>query len=89
MRLDEATHNIEAAIRKREAAEAALQLAITGASPEERALAAAQVKQAEAALSEREVDVAELKINAPTTGQITTASPRLARTSAPARRCSR
>ena len=71
-RLDEATHNLEAAIRKREAAEAALQLAVTGASPEERALAAAQVKQAEAALSQREVDVAELKINAPTTGQITT-----------------
>jgi HlyD family secretion protein len=71
-RVDEATRNLEAAIRKREAGEAALQLAIAGASPEERALAAAQVKQAEAALNQREVDVAELTIRAPITGQITT-----------------
>ena len=71
-RVDEATRNLEAAIRKRESAEAALQLAVTGASPEERALAAAQVKQAEAALNQREVDVAELVIRAPITGQVTT-----------------
>src|SRR5712691_8040920 len=49
----------EAAIRKREAAEAALQLAIKGASDEERALSAAQVKQAEAALGQRTTDIAE------------------------------
>src|SRR5882672_8321501 len=36
-RVDEATRNLEAAIRKREAAEAALQLATKGASDEERA----------------------------------------------------
>lgn len=71
-RVDEATRNLETAIRKREAAEAVLQLAMRGASAEERALAAAQVKQAEAALHQREVDVSELTIRAPTAGQITT-----------------
>jgi HlyD family secretion protein len=71
-RVDEATHNLEAAIRKREAAEANLQLAIAGASQEERALAAAQVKQTEATLNQRVVDVAELSIRAPISGQITT-----------------
>jgi HlyD family secretion protein len=70
-RLDEATRNIESAIRKREAAEAALQLATKGASEEERALAGAQVKQAEAALGLRTVDVAELTIRAPAAGQVT------------------
>jgi len=49
-----------------------LQLAVTGASPEERALAAAQVKQAEATLSQREADVSELIIHSPITGQVTT-----------------
>jgi HlyD family secretion protein len=71
-KLDEATRNLEAAIRKREAAEAAMQLAAAGASPEERALAAAQVRQAEAALNQREVDVTELSIRAPISGQVTT-----------------
>jgi HlyD family secretion protein len=70
--VDEVTRNLESAIRKRESAQAALQLATTGASPEERALAAAQVKQAEAALNQREVDVAELTIRALITAQITT-----------------
>ncbi|WP_377811012.1 HlyD family secretion protein [Azospirillum sp. A29] len=71
-RLDEAARNLEAAVRKRESAEAALHLAVTGASPEERALAAAQVKQAEAALRQRSVDVEELVVRAPMDGQITT-----------------
>jgi HlyD family secretion protein len=71
-RVDEATRNLEAAIRKKEAADAALQLATTGASREERALAAAQVKQAEASLNQREVDVGELTIRTPIAGQITT-----------------
>jgi HlyD family secretion protein len=70
--LDEARRNLEAAIRKREASQANLQLATEGASPEERALAAAQVKQAEAALNQREVDVTELVIHAPITAQVTT-----------------
>ncbi|MBK9078728.1 MAG: HlyD family secretion protein [Hyphomicrobium sp.] len=71
-RVDEATRNLEAAIRKQESAEAGLQLATTGASPEEKALAAAQVKQAAAVLKQREVDVAELVVRAPVQGQITT-----------------
>lgn len=71
-RLDEAARNLEAAVRKRESAEAALHLAVTGASPEERALAAAQVKQAEASLRQRSVDVEELVVRAPMDGQITT-----------------
>ena len=70
--MDEAARNLEAAIRRREAAEAALQLATKGASDEEKALAAAQVKQAEATLNQREVDITELAIRAPIRGQITT-----------------
>lgn len=71
-KVDEATRNLETSIRRREAAQAALRLAMTGASAEERALAAAQVKQAEAALDQRRVDVAELTIRAPLSGQVTT-----------------
>jgi HlyD family secretion protein len=71
-RVDEATRNLEMAARKKDATDAALQLAIAGASPEEKALAAAQAKEAEAALGQREVDVAELTIRAPISGQITT-----------------
>lgn len=70
--VDEATRNLELATRKRESAQAALQLATTGSSPEEKALAAAQLKQAEAALNQREVDVAELTIRAPIPAQVTT-----------------
>jgi HlyD family secretion protein len=71
-RVDEVTRNLELALRKREAAEAALQFATTGASKEERALAAAQVKQAEATLNQRDVDVAEFTIRSPIAGQVTT-----------------
>lgn len=71
-RVDESTRNLEAAIRKKESAEAALQLAVAGASVEERALAAAQVKQAEATLGQRHADIAELTVRAPINGQVTT-----------------
>lgn len=71
-RVDEATRNFETAARKKDSADAQLQLSIEGASKEERALAAAQVKQAEAALNQRQVDVSELTIRAPIKGQITT-----------------
>ena len=71
-RVDEATRNFEMATRRRESAEAALELATTGASKEERALAAAQVKQAEATLNQRDVDVAEFIVRAPIAGQVTT-----------------
>lgn len=71
-RVDEATRNLETAIRKQESAQAALDLATAGASREERALAAAQVEQAQAALRQRQVDVAELTLRAPAAGQVTT-----------------
>jgi HlyD family secretion protein len=71
-KLDEATRNLEMAARRKDGTEAALKLAIEGSSPEEKALAASQVKQAEAALGQREVDVAELTIRAPIGGQVTT-----------------
>ncbi len=71
-RVDEATRNLEAAMRKRDSTEAALKLTIEGASKEERALSEAQVKQAEAALNQRSVDVDELTIRAPVTAQVTT-----------------
>jgi len=70
--VDNATRNLQMAVRKRESAEAALQLTIEGASKEERALAAAQVKQAEATLNQRDVDVTEFVIRSPITGQVTT-----------------
>src|SRR6516162_9200840 len=71
-RVDEATRNLEMASRRREGAEAALELATTGASKEERALATAQVKQAEANLNQRDVDLAEFIVRAPISGQVTT-----------------
>jgi HlyD family secretion protein len=71
-RVDEATRNLESAIRKKESSDAALQLAIEGASAEERQLAAAQVKQAEASLNQHNVDVDELVLRAPISGQVTT-----------------
>jgi HlyD family secretion protein len=71
-RVDEATRNLSIAARKRQSAEATFQLTATGASKEERALAAAQVKQAEATLNQRDVDVAEFTIRSPISGQVTT-----------------
>jgi len=71
-RVDEAIRNLEMASRRRESAEAALEHATTGASKEERALATAQVKQAEAVLNQRDVDLAEFTIRAPISGQVTT-----------------
>jgi HlyD family secretion protein len=70
--VDNATRNLQMATRKRESAEAALQLTTEGASKEERALAAAQVRQAEATLNQRDVDVAEFAIRSPIAGQVTT-----------------
>lgn len=63
--IDQSARNFEAASRRVEAAEAQLDLARTGASPEERAVASAQVKQAEAALAQRQADLDELKVIAP------------------------
>lgn len=70
--LEQTSRNLESAIRKRESAEANLQLAIAGASPEEKALAAAQVEQAAASLKQQQTSVSELTIHAPINGQVTT-----------------
>jgi HlyD family secretion protein len=69
--VDQAQRNLDAATQKKDSLDEALKLATEGASKEERDLAAAQVKQAEAALNQRDVDVHELDILAPTSGQIT------------------
>ncbi|MBY5666869.1 HlyD family secretion protein [Rhizobium leguminosarum] len=71
-RVDETTRNLEAAIRKRESAEANLQLAVAGASKEEKALAASQVERARSSLNQQQVDISELTIHAPIAGQVTT-----------------
>lgn len=70
--LEQTSRNLESAIRKRESAEANLQLAVVGASPEEKALAAAQVEQAAASLKQQQTSVSELTIHAPIDGQVTT-----------------
>lgn len=70
--VDQAARNLEAALRKREASQAQLALVQAGASPQERALAAAQVKQAEAALGQRQADIGQLTVRAPVAAQVTT-----------------
>lgn len=70
--VDQAARNLEAALRKREASQAQLALAQAGASPQERALAAAQVKQAEAALGQRQADIGQLTVRSPVAAQVTT-----------------
>ncbi len=71
-RVDETTRNLEAAIRKRESAQANLELAVAGASKEEKALAASQVGRAKSSLNQQQVDISELTIHAPISGQVTT-----------------
>jgi HlyD family secretion protein len=71
-RVDQSNRNLESALRAREAAQANLDLAIAGASKEERALAAAKVEQAKATLNQQQTDVQELTIRAPIDGQLTT-----------------
>lgn len=68
--LDQSIRNVETATRRVEAAQAQLDLARAGASPEDRALAAAQVAQAEATLAQRQADLDELTVNAPMSGEI-------------------
>lgn len=70
--VEEATRNLESAIRKREAAQADLDLAVAGASKEEKQLAATQVDQAKASLNQQQVNVKELTVYAPIDGQVTT-----------------
>ncbi len=68
--LDSADNSLSAAQAAVAVAEANLRLAIEGASPEERAVADAQVQQAEASLDQIRTDVAELTVSAPIAGEI-------------------
>lgn len=70
--VDQANRNLDASIRKREAADAKLRLAVAGSSNEEKALAATKVEQARASLNQQHVDIGELTIHAPIAGQVTT-----------------
>ncbi len=71
-RLEQSSRNLESALRAREAAQANLDLAVAGASKEERALALTKVEQAEATLNQQKTDVKELTLLAPIEGQVTT-----------------
>lgn len=71
-RLEQSSRNLESALRAREAAQANLDLAVAGASKEERALALTKVEQAEATLNQQQTDVKELTLFAPIDGQVTT-----------------
>jgi len=71
-RVDEATNNLNAAQKARDAAQADYALAQKGTSDQEKLLADARVKQSEAALHQTETDLAELTIRAPISGQVTT-----------------
>ncbi|MBK5925837.1 HlyD family secretion protein [Rhodobaculum claviforme] len=68
--IEQTVRNLDTAARRVEAAEAQLDLARAGASPEERAVAAAQVAQAEAVLAQRQADLDELTIFAPSGGEM-------------------
>jgi HlyD family secretion protein len=69
---DQARRNLDAATQKKASADANLKLTMEGASKEERELAETQVKQAEATLGQRNVDIEEFNILAPVSGQIIT-----------------
>ena len=69
--VEQGARNLEAAHRKVDAAQAQLDLARAGASPEERAVAAAQVDQARAALVQAQANIDELVVHAPQSGQVT------------------
>jgi len=70
--VDQATRNLQAALRKRDADQAQLKLIEEGASREQRALSATQVKQADATVNQQQADVNELTIRSPISGEVTT-----------------
>lgn len=67
---DSAGNSLAAAQAAVAATEANLTLAINGASPEERAVANAQLQQAEASLDQIRTDVGELSVSAPISGEV-------------------
>lgn len=68
---DEASNQLSVAKQAREAAKANHDLAVNGNSIEAKALADAQVKQAQVALEQIDVDIKELTVVSPIDGQIT------------------
>jgi len=69
--LDQATNNLTAAIQAQAAAQASLDQARNGASAEQKAVADAQVKQAEASVSQITASVDEMTVISPIDGEVT------------------
>ena len=70
--LEQARNQLTAAIQAQAAAQAGLDQARNGASPEQKAVADAQVKQAEASVQQTAASVAEMTVTAPIAGEVTT-----------------
>ncbi|MBB3995635.1 HlyD family secretion protein [Sulfitobacter undariae] len=70
--LDQAANNLTAAIQAQAAAQASLDQARNGASPEQRAVADAQVRQAEASVLQTTASVDEMIVASPIDGEVTT-----------------
>nr|WP_321511687.1 efflux RND transporter periplasmic adaptor subunit [uncultured Celeribacter sp.] len=69
--LDQARNSRDAALQAQFAAEANLDLARNGASDEQKAVAVAQLKQAEAARTQAQANVDEMTVIAPINGEVT------------------
>jgi HlyD family secretion protein len=70
-KMDEATNSLEAAQKALQSAQANLTLARQGNSDQEKSLAVAKSKQAQATVDQIKTDLAELVIRAPIAGQVT------------------
>ena len=70
--LEQARNQLTAATQARAAAQASLDQARNGASTEQKAVADAQVKQAEASVQQIAASVAEMTVTAPIAGEVTT-----------------
>ncbi|KIN72391.1 HlyD family secretion protein [Sulfitobacter guttiformis] len=70
--LDQAANNLTAAIQSQAAAQASLDQSRNGASPEQKAVSDAQVKQAEASVSQTKASVDEMIVVSPIDGEVTT-----------------
>lgn len=70
--LEKARNQLTAATQAQAAAQANLDQARNGASPEQKAVADAQVKQAEASVQQIKASVAEMTVTAPIAGEVTT-----------------
>ncbi|WP_417270174.1 HlyD family secretion protein [Celeribacter sp.] len=70
--LDQAANQLTAAIQAQAAAQASLDQARNGASPEQKAVADAQVKQAEASVAQTSASVDEMTVVSPIDGEVTT-----------------